>query len=103
MQQGVARVTNTVKLAIQATFDRIRGIVNRAKARFSKAIPRQQARINRIVEQAVSKASQLSNLDAIKATAKDLKERLTSGEVTKYFRSRKEFVKLLDPIKKRYQ
>ena len=48
------------------TFERIRGIVRRAKARFSKAIPRTKDRVSQVVNEAVSKAKTLTSVEAVK-------------------------------------
>ena len=58
---------------ITATFERIRGIVTRAKARFSKAFSasggsKNRNRINDIISQAVDKAKQMTSIAAIKET-----------------------------------
>jgi radical SAM superfamily enzyme len=56
-----------------------------------------------IVEHAVERASHLMSIEAIKTTAAQIKKRMKDGEFRKYFRSKKEFLKLFEPLKKRYQ
>jgi len=46
ISHSVEKVHRNVEAAVQAAFDRIRGIVTRAKARFSRAIPRSRNRVH---------------------------------------------------------
>ena len=72
--------------------------MTRAKARFSKAIPRSRDRVHRVVSKVVAKVKTLTSVEAVKSAAKELGQKIKDGEVLKYFKSRKEFVKLLEPI-----
>ena len=105
MSTGLQRLNKRISAAITATFDRIRGIVTRAKARFSKAIsgdPKRN-RTNDVISQAVAKVKQMTSLEGIKETITQLKQNIREGHVLKYFRSKKEFMTLLEPISKRYR
>ena len=72
MSTGIQRLNKKVNAVITATFERIRGIVTRAKARFSKAfsagVDPNRNRINDIISQAVAKAKQMTSLAAVKET-----------------------------------
>lgn len=103
ISHSVEKVHKNVEAAVQAAFDRIRGIVTRAKARFSRAIPRSRNRVHQVVNQAVAKVKSLNSIEAIKSTARELGQKIKDGEVLKYFKSTKEFVKLLKPIQRRYR
>ena len=103
ISHSVEKVQKNVQAAVQAAFDRIRGIVTRAKARFSRAIPRSRNRVHQVVNQAVAKVKSLNSIEAIKTTARELGQKIKDGEVLKYFKSTKEFVKLLEPIQRRYR
>ena len=102
VREGVARVKGRIVAAVQATFDRIRGIVHRAKARFSKAIPRTKKQVHDVMSEAVTRAKQLTSIESIKTTLNEIKQHIQDGKVSKYFSSRTVFVKLLDPLTKRY-
>lgn len=99
---GVARVTSNIKATVQATFDRIRGIVHRAKARFSRAIPRTRRQVQDVFGEAVNRAKKIGNVENIKTVIKEVGENMRNREVLKYFSSRTEFLKLVEPLKKRY-
>ena len=104
MSTGLQKLNTQISAAINRTFDRIRGIVTRAKARFSKAIPRSsRSRITYVISQAVEKVKQFTSLATIKETMTQLNQNIQDGDVLKYFRSKKEFLTLLEPIQKRYQ
>jgi len=102
LRTGVARVAGNIQAAVQATFDRIRGIYQKAKARFSRAIPRTKRQARDIFGEAVEKAKQLSSIESLKGVIKELGERVRNREVLKYFSSRTEFLKLVEPLTKRY-
>lgn len=99
---GVARVTSNIKATVQATFDRIRGIVHRAKARFSRAIPRTRRQVQYVFGEAVNRAKKIGNVENIKTVIKEVGENMRNREVLKYFSSRTELLKLVEPLKKRY-
>ena len=103
VRNGIKRVTNSITMAVRATFDRIRSVVTRSKARFSKAIPRAKNRVQGILETAVAKVKQIKSIDTLKSTMAEIKQQIQDGELLKSFRSKKEFLKLLQPIQRRYQ
>lgn len=53
--------------------------------------------------EAVSKAKELTSIESLRTTLNEVKKRIKSREVLKYFSSRTEFAKLLEPITKRYK
>ena len=101
-QDGVSRVVKSVTAAVEVAFNRIRGIIRKAKARFSAAIPRTRARITDIAREGVSRAKKLTSIEGLKAAASQIKQNIADGEVLKYFKSKQEFLKLVDPITKRF-
>ena len=85
-------------MALQSAFDRIKGVINRATDRFNRAFHRTKPRVKAMVQRVVARVTHLTSLETIKSTATQIKQNVKDGNILKYFKSKSEFLKLLQPL-----